>query len=159
LYLIHWPATGKWPDSWRALEEIYISGRAKSIGVSNFTVRLLEDLLAKAAVVPMVNQISFHIFNYQQQAPILEYCRSNNIVVEAYSPLAQSTNLQHQTLQSIATELQRSPAQVMLRWCIQHGTIPLPKSENAERQKENIDIFDFELSSVQMEQLNNISST
>lgn len=157
LYLIHWPVSGKRLESWRALEEIYQSGRAKSIGVSNFTVRHLEELLAHSKVVPAVNQVEFHPFLYDEQVEILKFCASRGIVVEAYSPLAHGKITDEVVLPPIAKRHGKTPAQIMLRWCVQHGTVPLPKATKPEHINQNIDIFDFELSESEMHQINSLS--
>lgn len=157
LYLLHWPVTGKRLDSWRALEEIYASGRARSIGVSNFTVRHLIELLENSNVLPAVNQVEFHPFLYKEQRELLEFCKQHNILVEAYSPLAHGHRLNDPLLAKIARKHGKSSAQIVLRWAIQHGTLPLPKSTNPERQSENLAIFDFLLSDTEMKAINGLS--
>jgi diketogulonate reductase-like aldo/keto reductase len=158
LYLIHWPSTEKRGESWKALQEIYKSGRSRAIGVSNYTVRHLEELLGSSEVVPAVNQIEFHPFIYEQQKEVLEFCKSKEIVVEAYSPLARARQMENSTLHGVAERHGKTPAQVMLRWAIQHGTVPIPKSTNAERIKENLKVFDFELAGEEIETINRLSS-
>jgi diketogulonate reductase-like aldo/keto reductase len=158
LYLIHWPATEKRGESWKALQEIFASGRAKAIGVSNYMARHLEELLADSGVVPAVNQIEFHPFIYQEQKEALEFCKQKDIVVEAYSPLARARQMENATLHGIAERHGKTPAQVMLRWAIQHGTVPIPKSENPERIRQNLKVFDFELADEEMETINRLSS-
>jgi diketogulonate reductase-like aldo/keto reductase len=158
LYLIHWPATDKRAESWKALQKIYSEGLANNIGVSNYTVRHLQELLAETDVVPAVNQIEFHPFIYEQQKEVLEFCREKGIVVEAYSPLARAKDLNNTTLHAIAERHGKTIAQVMLRWAIQHGTVPIPKSTNASRIKENFSVFDFKLSEEEMRTINKLSS-
>ncbi|HEU5004841.1 MAG TPA: aldo/keto reductase [Candidatus Saccharimonadales bacterium] len=159
LYLIHWPGrdSKKRLDSWRALSEIYGSGRARAVGVSNFGVKHLEEILKNSKLTPAVNQIELHPFIYEQQRPVLDFCKQQGIVVEAYSPLARG-GVNHPTLSKIADIYHKSPAQIMLRWATQQGTVPLPKSETPRRIKENIQIFDFELSDKDMQQINNLSN-
>lgn len=157
LYLIHWPVKGKRQDSWRALEEIHHSGRAKAIGVSNYTVRHLKELLANSKVVPAVNQVEFHPFLYNEQIELLKFCKKHNIIIEAYSPLAHGKKTDDKVLPPIAQKYGKSSAQVILRWCVQHGTVPLPKSSNPKHIRDNLDIFDFELSKAEMEQINSLS--
>lgn len=157
LYLIHWPVTGKRSDSWRALTEILATGKTKNIGVSNYTVRHLQELLAESDVVPVVNQIEFHPFLYEEQREVLEFCREKGIVVEAYSPLAHGRKSDDSVLPPIAAKYGKSSAQVILRWCMQHGTVPLPKSTNPQHIRENLDIFDFELTVQEMAQINGLS--
>jgi diketogulonate reductase-like aldo/keto reductase len=159
LYLIHWPSAGAkaYKESWRALSEIYERGDAKAVGISNFTVGHLEDLATDANLVPAVNQIEFHPFNFEEQAVVLEYCKQNRIVVEAYSPLSHGRRIDHPVISEVAKKVGKSNAQVMLRWAIQHGTVPIPKSATPSRIKENIAVFDFELSEGDMQKLNNLS--
>jgi len=147
LYLIHWPGDDVHirHESWRALIEIHGLGTAKNIGVSNFDVEQLKLLIDEFGVMPYANQIEFHPFVYENQVPILDYCREQGIVVEAYSPLAHSRDLENKLLTEIAKKHGKSPAQVMLRWCIEQGLIVLPKSVTPSRIAENIDIFDFAL--------------
>ncbi len=157
LYLIHWPATEKRGESWKALEKIYQSGRAKAIGVSNYTVAHLEELLADCQVIPAVNQVEFHPFIWHEQAALLDFCRRKGIVLEAYSPLAQG-KLNHPVITDMARSLGKTNGQIMLRWAIQKKTIPIPKSSHPERIRENLQVFDFELSTAQVKQLDDLSS-
>ena len=157
LYLIHWPATNKRHESWRALEEIHKSGRARAIGVSNYTVRHLQELLGSSKIVPAVNQVEFHPFLYKQQAPLLEYCMQHKIIVEAHSPLAHAERINDPVITGIAEKIGKTNAQVMLRWAMQYGTVLLPKSTHVERMRENIDIFDFALDKAAMQRLDELS--
>jgi|SRR5579862_1003644 len=159
LYLIHWPGEGsqKRLDSWRAMTQILKQGRAKSIGVSNFTVKHLEELLSASEVVPAVNQIEFHPFIYDQQKELLAFCKRHKIVFEAYSPLAQG-HLSDNLLTEIGRGHGKSASQVMLRWAIQRGTVPLPRSRDPEHIKENFEVFDFELSADEMKRIDGLSS-
>lgn len=149
LYLIHWPGSDARVETWRTLIELAKDGRARSIGVSNFTVPHLEEIIAATSVVPVVNQVELHPF--LRQDPVVEFCRAHAIRVEAYSPLARARRLNDPTLGAIARRCGRTPAQVMLRWSVQHGYIPIPKSIRPERIRENASIFDFELSAADME--------
>jgi diketogulonate reductase-like aldo/keto reductase len=158
LYLIHWPATDKRAESWKALQEIHAQGLSKAIGVSNYTVRHLKELLANSDVVPAINQIEFHPFIYEQQKEVLEFCKQKGIVVEAYSPLARAKEINNTTLHAIAERHGKTIAQVMLRWAIQHGTVPIPKSTNQARIKENFKVFNFKLADEEMETINKLSS-
>jgi 2,5-diketo-D-gluconate reductase A len=146
LYLIHWPAPANdnYVEAWKALEKIRESGRAKSIGVSNFTVAHLTRLLAETDVVPAVNQIELH--PEFQQREITAFGREHGIATEAWSPLAHGALLKDQAVQAIADAHGKSLAQVILRWHIQLGNIIFPKSNSRERIVENFEIFDFELS-------------
>ena len=154
LLLLHFPVTGLRKSSWKALEELYETGKAKSIGVSNYTVRHLEEMKAYAKVMPQVNQVELHLF--LQQPELLEYCQKHDIVVEAYSPLAHAKDMDNEIIRKIAKKHTKTYAQVMLRWCIEKGLVVLPKSVTPERIKQNIDIFDFALDGGDMTQLESL---
>jgi diketogulonate reductase-like aldo/keto reductase len=158
LYLIHWPSTEKRGESWKALEKIHKQGLAKNIGVSNYTVRHLDELLSNSEVVPAVNQIEFQPFIYENQSEVLKFCKQKNIVVEAYSPLARAKDLNNTALHAISEHHAKTPAQVMLRWAIQHGTVPIPKSTHPSRIKENFKVFNFELADEEMRTIDRLSS-
>jgi diketogulonate reductase-like aldo/keto reductase len=151
LYLIHWPVAGKRLDSWRALERIKADGRARHIGVSNFLVPHLEELLAHANEPPDVDQIEVHPF--LQQRETRAFCKKNEIVVEAYSPLTRGERLDHPVVADVAKRVKRSPAQVLLRWGVQHSLVVLPKSTWEQRIAENGAIFDFTLDAAAMKEL------
>ena len=138
------------------MEEIHDSGKAKTIGVSNYTIKHLERLLKDCRIRPAVNQVELHVF--LQQPDLLKYCQTEGIVVEAYSPLAHSYGLNNPLLAKLAKKHSKSPAQIMLRWCIEVGTIPLPKSSTAARIAENIDIFDFKLDKADLDELVSLDS-
>lgn len=157
LYLIHWPATKARHDSWRAFEELQATGLAKAIGVSNYTVEHLQQLLTASRVVPAVNQVEFHPFIYEQQKPLLDYCREQGILIEAYSPLSRLPTADTTVIESIAKAQSKTIQQVVLRWCLQHGTVPLPRSENSAHIRANFEIFDFELTDEEMAALNTLS--
>jgi diketogulonate reductase-like aldo/keto reductase len=157
LYLIHWPATAKRHDSWRAMEQLLEEGRIKAAGVSNYTIDHLEDLTRRSDLVPAVNQVEFHPFIYEQQRAVLEYCRQQGILLEAYSPLNRLGRSLHPTIKEIAGRLEVSPQQVGLRWCIQHGALPLPRSANPTHIASNFDISDFQLSTEDMHALDSLS--
>lgn len=143
LLLLHFPVTLLRHGSWAALEKIHASGKAKNIGVSNYTVRHLKEMEHTANIMPAVNQVELHVF--LQQPELLEYCRQKNIAVEAYSPLAHAKNMGSKEIRDIAAKHNKTYTQIMLRWCVQMGTIVLPKSITPERIQENAEIFDFEL--------------
>ncbi len=151
LYLIHWPANGRnhenWAEvnseTWRALEESKVEGKIKSIGVSNFWKEHLDPLLATCDIVPAVNQIEFHPGYWQPE--VYNYCREKGILVEAWAPLAKGVALKNKTIQNLAKKYQKSEAQICLRWAIDRGTVPIPKTITPERIKENFDVFDFKL--------------
>ena len=154
LYLLHWPVAGKRLDSWRALERIKSEGRARHIGVSNFLVPHLEELLAKASEPPSVDQIEIHPF--LQQRETRAFCNKHGIVVEAYSPLTSGQRLDHPKVASVAKRAGRSPAQVLLRWAVQHDLVVLPKSTHEKRIKENAALFDFTLDEAAMKELDDL---
>lgn len=158
LYLIHSPSVGNRQSVWKGMEEILKSKKSKAVGVSNYAVKHLEEMLDYSSLVPAVNQIEFHPFIYKNMLPILDFCRENNIAVEAYSPLARGKFESVTSVAAIAQRHGKSGAQILLRWALQHGTIPIPKSASPERIKENFKIFDFELSEEEMETLNSLSN-
>jgi len=151
LYLIHWPVGGKRAESWRALEAIHAGGRARAIGVSNYLVPHLQELLAKAKVVPAVDQIEVHPF--LQQRETRAFCKQHGIVVEAYSPLTHGKRIDDPAIAGVARRAKRTNAQVLLRWGIQHGMVVLPKSVNEGRIAENARVFDFDLDADAMQRL------
>ncbi|MEF3310196.1 aldo/keto reductase [Paenibacillus sp. GYB004] len=149
LYLIHWPVKGKYKDTWKALEHLYEQGRVRAIGVSNFHVHHLDDLLQDAVVKPMVNQVEYH--PRLSQRPLLAYCQKNGIQMEAWSPLMQGKELiSHELLVGLGQKYGKSPAQIILRWDLQNGVVTIPKSVTPSRIRENADIFDFQLSAEDM---------
>lgn len=151
LYLIHWPAAANqfenWKEinaqTWRALEELYIKGKVKAIGVSNFLPHHLEALLEGAKVVPMVNQIEYH--PGFMQAESVAFCKAHNILVEAWSPLGTGNVLNNETLIMMAQKYSKTVAQICIRWVLQHEILPLPKSITESRIIENTEVFDFEI--------------
>ncbi|MED4753666.1 aldo/keto reductase [Brevibacillus choshinensis] len=148
LYLIHWPVEGKYKEAWRALETIYKEGRVKAIGVSNFHVHHLQDLMKDAEMKPMVDQIEYHPRLTQKE--LQAFCREQNIQMEAWSPLMQGQLLDHPVLKDIADRHQKSIAQVIVRWDLQNGVVTIPKSTKEHRIVENADVFNFELSTEDM---------
>ncbi|GAB3678794.1 aldo/keto reductase [Angustibacter aerolatus] len=155
LFLIHWPLPtrydGDFVSTWKVLEEFKADGRSRSIGVSNFQVAHLERLAQETGTVPAVNQIEVH--PYLDNAEVRAYCREHGIAVEAWSPIAQGGVLKDDAIVSIAESVGKSPAQVTLRWHVQRGDIIFPKSVTPDRIRENYEIFDFELSDEQMQQI------
>lgn len=145
LYLVHWPVEGLRLDSWRAMEQIQTDGRARAIGVSNYMVRHLEELSAHADLLPAVNQIELSPYLYGTRRELVDWCRNHDIVVEAYSPLTKGVKLREPVLAEIGATHGKSPAQVLIRWALDHDFVVIPKSTNPERIRENIDVFDFAL--------------
>ena len=154
LYLIHWPVKERL-ETWKKLEEMKKEGKCKSIGVSNFTIRHLKELIKGVKTFPAVNQVEFNPFLYQKE--LLEYCQKNSIVLEAYSPLTHGKSLDDRALKEMAKKYNKSPAQIMLRWAVQHGVVVIPKSKHKERIEENADIFDFEISKDDMKAVDNFN--
>lgn len=155
LYLIHWPNFEGRKEAWRALEHIHDQGLAKAIGVSNYTVKHLEEMNEYVKGMPAVNQVEFHPFLYQQE--LLEYSTRRKIVTEAYSPLARGEKLRDKAISEIANRIGKTNAQVMLRWSVQQGLVVIPKSVHRDRILENSQVFDFELSSADMKTLDALS--
>lgn len=156
LYLIHWPESSRRQESWEALERVHEEGRARAIGVSNYMVDHLEEVLEQGEVVPAVNQIELHPFNYRSRLDVVELCRERRIAVEGYSPLTKTKKLDDPNVAEIADETGRTPAQVLIRWALQHRLVTIPKSTSHDRIRENADVFDFELDRAQMERLDGL---
>ncbi|RLQ89775.1 aldo/keto reductase [Planomicrobium sp. Y74] len=151
LYLIHWPVEGKYKDTWRALEKLYQDGRVRAIGVCNFHIHHLENVLKDVDIVPMVNQVEYHPLLTQEE--LHQFCKARNIQLEAWSPLMQGKLLDHPVLEEIAMKTEKTPAQVILRWDLQNGVITIPKSSKEPRIIQNAQIFDFELTDDDMERI------
>jgi diketogulonate reductase-like aldo/keto reductase len=155
LYLLHWPHERRL-ESWGVLEQLHAEGLARSIGVSNFLVRHLEELLAYASVPPAVNQIELSPFLHRTREETLRRCAEAGIVVEAYSPLTKGRRLDDATVAEVAAAVGRTPAQVLIRWSLQKGFVVLPRSSNASRIAENAAVFDFALDDVQIAALDTL---
>lgn len=155
LYLIHWPITGLRSETWKALEKIYDNGRVRAIGVSNFTIRHLDELKETLELMPTVNQVEFSPFLYQKE--LMEYCKSNKIVLEAYSPLTKTKKFNHPTLITIGQKYSKSPAQILIRWGLQHEIVSIPKSGDIKHLIDNMNVFDFSLDESDMHQLDNLN--
>ena len=156
LYIIHWPKGGPtwaWPGMERARE----LGYTRSIGVSNFSAKEIDKVVASASVPPVVNQVQFSPFEYRKG--LLDACGKQSIVLEAYSTLGTGKFLKDKKVRAIADRLRRTPAQVLLRWCLQHEVPVIPKSTHRERIEENAQLFDFELSADDMSQLDALDKT
>ncbi len=154
LYLVHWPVRGVREESWRALVDLQREGKVRSIGVSNFTVAHLESLARTSGVVPAVDQVEFSPFLYQ--SALLEYCQDHGIQLEAWSPLVRGRRFDDPTLRSIAERRGRTPAQIILRWDLQRGVVPLPKSATPERIASNAQLFDFELDAEELRRIDGL---
>lgn len=155
LYLIHWPVASRRLDSWRALEKLLADGKCRAIGVSNFLERHLDELMAKSKVVPAINQVE--LSPYLSQEALRAYCQKHGIVVEAYSPLTRGARLGDPRLVEVARRHGKTAAQVLIRWCLQHDLVTLPKSVHPARIRENAAVFDFALSPEDMRTLDGLN--
>jgi diketogulonate reductase-like aldo/keto reductase len=154
LYLVHWPVKGKYMETYRALEKLYRDGAVRAIGVSNFQIHHLKDVLAEFEIKPMVNQVEYHPL--LTQVEVREFCEREGIQLEAWSPLMQG-HLDVPEIRALAEKHGKTPAQVVLRWDLQHGVVTIPKSTNAFRIRENADVFDFELTEEDMKVLDGLN--
>jgi diketogulonate reductase-like aldo/keto reductase len=154
LYLIHWPVLELRKETWRALAELQRRGACRAIGVCNYTVRHLRELLDGSEAIPDVDQVEFNPFLYQEE--LLRFCNGRKIQLEAYSPLTRGHRLGHPMVLEVARRYSKSPAQVMIRWSLQHGLVVIPKSVRPERIKENGEVFDFEISEADMATLDSL---
>ncbi|MDY6820947.1 MAG: aldo/keto reductase [Deferribacterota bacterium] len=155
LYLIHWPCGGKLLETWKALEKLYDEGVVKAIGVSNYLEHHLDEILTKANIPPAVNQVEFHPYFWQES--LYYYCNNNDIVIEAWAPLARGNVLNDRIIVEIASKHNKKTSQVVLRWQLQKNIVTIPKSVNPERIKENAEIFDFELDDEDMLRIDNLN--
>ncbi|WP_192978745.1 aldo/keto reductase [Staphylococcus equorum] len=153
LYLIHWPGTDEsvMIETWKGMEALYESGKVKNIGVSNFNIEHLEVLKSQTSIKPVINQVEFHPYFTQQE--LRTYLDTESIYMESWSPLMNAEILTDETINAIAAEIGKSPAQVIIRWNIEHGVVTIPKSITPHRIEENINIFDFSLTANQMERI------
>jgi diketogulonate reductase-like aldo/keto reductase len=156
LYLVHWPARGA-TRAWPGMEKAQARSYARAIGISNFDVRELEDVMASASTAPVVNQIQFNPFAYRKR--LLDACHERGVALEAYSPLGTGRHLADTVVAGIAEQIGRTPAQVLLRWCVQRGIPIVGKSTHRERIEENAQIFDFELSAQDIAELDALDRT
>ncbi|MGG0174985.1 aldo/keto reductase [Gottfriedia acidiceleris] len=155
LYLIHWPVEGKYVESWKALETLYKNGKVKAIGMSNFQIHHLKEVMANAEIMPMINQVELHPM--LSQVELREFLKANSIQVEAWAPLMQGQLFENETLLQIANKHNKSIAQVVLRWHLQNGVVIIPKSIKEHRIQENANIFDFELTEEDMNQIDSLN--
>lgn len=157
LYLMHWPNPGTYLDCWQQMEELYQAGKVRAIGVCNFHIHHLENLFKVASVVPAINQVELHPL--LSQIPLRQYCKEHGIAMEAYTPLARMNPklIDNPTLKSLAHKYQKTVPQIILRWDIQHDFIVIPKTSNPLRLAENIDLFDFALSSEDMQCIDDLN--
>ncbi|MGB2768786.1 MAG: aldo/keto reductase [Candidatus Zixiibacteriota bacterium] len=151
LYLIHWPVQDLRNETWRALETLLKEGKCRAIGVSNYMIRHLEELLERSSTIPVVNQVEFSPYLYQKD--LLEFCRKSKIQLEAYSPLTKGHKLNDPKLVTLASKYSKSPAQILIGWALQHEMVVIPKSSKRERITENAGVFDFTISPEDMRAL------
>lgn len=152
LYLVHWPIKATRKETWLALERLYSEGRVKAIGVANYLEPFLAELDSYGSVIPAVDQVEFSPFLYLKD--LKELCQSKGIVLQAYTPLARGRRMQDERLQALSKKYDKTPAQIMLRWILQHGVSAIPKSSNQLRLQENFDVFDFEIAAQDMALMN-----
>ncbi|MHD0397398.1 aldo/keto reductase [Staphylococcus simulans] len=157
LYLMHWPGPSEEEmiETWKGMEDLLKQNKVKNIGVSNFQPHHLESLLSHTSIKPAINQVEFH--PYLTQNDLRLYLKAQHIQMEAWSPFMNRDILKDKTIQAIAKEVGKSPAQVVLRWNIQHGVVVIPKSVTPSRIKENINVFDFELSKTHMQRIDDLN--
>lgn len=157
MYLIHWPVTDLRLDSWKAMEELVDEGHVGSIGVSNYTIRHLKELLEVAKIKPVVNQVEFSPFLFQKD--LLEFCSHNNIILEAYSPILSVVRKRsdNEILNELANKYDKSIAQISIKWSLQLGNSVIPRSSNMDRIYENADIFDFSLTDSDVTKINSLN--
>lgn len=154
LYLIHWPVQGKRLETWKALEKLYEEGKVRSIGVSNYMIHHLDELFESSSTIPAVNQVEFSPYLYLND--LLDYCVDKKIQLEAYSPLTRTRKFNDPPLVNIAQKHSKTPAQILIRWALEHNVVVIPKSANKERISENANVFDFVLDKDDMSVLDNI---
>ena len=154
LYLMHYPVPER-NQSWKSMEKLLKSGKCKSIGVSNFTIRHLNSLIGKSDIIPAVNQVEFTPLLYQKE--LLDFCAKNKIIVESYSPLTHGQKLNDPRFTRISSKYKKSNAKLLIKWCLQHGLVAIPKSRRKEKILENFDVFDFEISKEDMKFLDSMN--
>jgi methylglyoxal/glyoxal reductase len=155
LYLIHWPGKDKYKDTWKALEKLYKEGKARAIGVSNFHVHHLQNLMADSEMKPMVNQVEYH--PYLTQKELHQFCKEQGIQFEAWSPLGRGRILTNPVIVKLGEKYEKTPAQIILRWDLQNGVVTIPKSVHKERIIDNANLFDFELSTEDMQAIDGLN--
>lgn len=155
LYLIHWPVGKKINETWKALNKLLYNGKVKAIGVSNYSIDELQETIQNSDIVPAINQVEFHPFLYRKD--LLQFCKNNAIQLEAYSPLTRGKRLNHHEVINIAERYNKSPAQILIRWSLQHDLVVIPKSSHTKRILENSQVFNFNIDQKDMELLNSLN--
>ena len=155
LYLIHWPVHGKIIETWKAMIKLLNSGKVNVIGVSNYSIKELKETIHSSDVIPAINQVEFHPFLYQKD--LLQFCKRNLIQLEAYSPLTRGQRLDDPDVVRTAKMYDKTPAQILVRWSLQHDLVVIPKSSHEERILENSQVFDFHINQKEMEILDSLN--
>ncbi|MFI5406070.1 MAG: aldo/keto reductase [Nitrososphaerales archaeon] len=155
LYLIHWPVQEKIIETWKAMIKLLNSGKVKAIGVSNYSIEELKETINSSDIVPAINQVEYHPFLYQKD--LLRFCKNNGIQLEAYSPLTRGQRLNDPNIVRIAKAYDKTPAQILVRWSLQHDLVVIPKSSHGERILENSQVFDFHINQKDMEILDSLN--
>jgi len=155
LYLIHWPIQEKIIETWKALIKLLRNGKVNAIGVSNYSINELKETIQSSDIVPAINQVEFHPFLYQKD--LLRFCKSNSIHPEAYSPLTRSKRLDDPSVVRISKDYGKTPAQILVRWSLQHDLVVIPKSNHEERILENSQVFNFHINQKDMEILDSLN--
>lgn len=155
LYLIHWPVKGKYQDTWKAMEKLYNEGKVRAIGVSNFHVHHLQDLMSNSKVKPVVDQVEYH--PHLSQEKLRAFCEEADIKLEAWSPLKKGRLFDEPVISELADKYGKTSAQIILRWDVQNNVITIPKSTHAHRIKENADIFDFTLTDEEVTRISSLN--
>jgi methylglyoxal/glyoxal reductase len=156
LYLIHWPVERIRHESWEALTTLLKEGKCRAIGVSNYMIGHLEELLDKSSVVPAVNQVEFSPFLYLKD--LHNFCVKKGVQLESYSPLTRGRLFKNQTVSRLSAKYKKTPAQIMIRWALEHGVVVIPKSAHPERIRENADVFDFCIDQSDMTELDGLNA-
>jgi diketogulonate reductase-like aldo/keto reductase len=155
LYLIHWPVQGKILETWKAMIKILKVGKARAIGVSNYSIAELKETIQTSDIIPAINQVEFHPFLYQKD--LLDFCKNNRIQIESYSPLTRGRKLNHPLVKAISNKYGKTTAQILIKWNLQHGLVVIPKSIHENRILENSQVFDFRIVEKDMEALNSLN--
>ena len=155
LYLVHWPVQKKIVETWKAMTTLLKNGKLRAIGVSNYDINEIKETIQNSDTIPAINQVEFHPFLFQKD--LLQFCKSNGIQLEAYSPLTRGKKLNHPQLIRLGEKYNKSPAQILVRWSLQHNLIVIPKSSHEERILENSRVFDFYINEKDMETLNSLN--
>ncbi|MHA2309597.1 MAG: aldo/keto reductase [Candidatus Heimdallarchaeaceae archaeon] len=155
LFLIHWPVENLRNETWKALEKVYKEGMCRAIGVSNYTINHLKELLEICEIKPTVNQVEFHPFLYQKE--LMEFCQNNDIILEGYSPFAKGQRINDPKLTTVAEKYDKTNAQIIVRWHLQHNVVVIPKSSKKQRIVENSNVYDFSIAEEDMDYLDSLN--